>query len=44
MLIHTFQKALAQGPVSLTRHRIDLISRLVCAFLAAAFPLGCLLR
>ena len=28
MLIHTFQKALAQGPVCLTRHRIDLISRL----------------
>ena len=33
MLIHTFQKALAQGPVCLTRHRIDLISRLVCALI-----------
>lgn len=33
MLIHRFQKALAQGPVSLTRHRIDLIRRLVCALI-----------
>ena len=31
MLIHTIKKALMQGPVSLTRHRIDLISGLVCA-------------
>ena len=30
MLIHTIKKALMQGPVSLTRHRIDLMSRLVC--------------
>ena len=27
------KKALTQGPVSLTRHRIDLISRLVCALI-----------
>ena len=33
MLIHTLKKALTQGPVSLTRHRIDLISRLVCALI-----------
>ena len=29
MLIHTLEKVLAQGPISLTRHRIDLIRRLV---------------
>ena len=29
MLIHTLEKALAQGPISLTRHRIDLSRRLV---------------
>ena len=29
MLIHTRRKALAQGPIPLTRHRIDLIRRLV---------------
>ena len=29
MLIHTRRKALAQGPISLTRHRINLICRLV---------------
>ena len=33
MLIHTLKKALTQGPVSLTRHSIDLISRLVCALI-----------
>ncbi|MCY4433140.1 MAG: IS4 family transposase [bacterium] len=33
MLIHTIKKALMQGPVSLTRHRIDLISGLVCALM-----------
>ena len=33
MLIHTIKKALTQGSVSLTRHRIDLISRLVCALI-----------
>ena len=33
MLIHTLKKALTQGSVSLTRHRIDLISRLVCALI-----------
>ena len=33
MLIHTFKKALTQGLVLLTRHRIDLISRLVCALI-----------
>ncbi len=33
MLINTLKKALRQGPVSLTRHRIDLISRLVCALI-----------
>ena len=31
MLIHTLKKALMQGSVSLTRHRMDLISGLVCA-------------
>ena len=31
MLIHTLKKALMQGPVSLTRPRIDRISGLVCA-------------
>ena len=30
MLIHTLKKARMQGPVSLTRHRINLISGLVC--------------
>ena len=29
MFIHTRRKALAQGPPPLTRHRIDLIRRLV---------------
>ena len=29
MLIHTRRKALAQGPIPVTRHRIDLIRRLV---------------
>ena len=29
MLIHTGRKALAQGPIPLTRYRIDLIRRLV---------------
>ena len=33
MLIHTIKKALTQGSVSLTRHRIDLIRRLVCALI-----------
>ncbi len=33
MLIHTLKKALTQGSVSLTRHRIDLIRRLVCALI-----------
>ena len=33
MLIHTLKKALTQGPVSLTRPRIDLMSRLVCALI-----------
>ena len=33
LLIHTLKKALTQGPVSLTRHRIDLIRRLVCALI-----------
>ena len=33
MLIHTLKKALMQGQVSLTRHRIDLISRLVCTLI-----------
>ena len=33
MLIHTLKKALMQGSVSLTRHRIDLISGLVCALM-----------
>ena len=33
MLIRTLKKALTQGPVSLTRHRIDLISRLVCVLI-----------
>ena len=33
MLIHTLKKALTQGSVSLTRHRIDLISRLVCGLI-----------
>ena len=33
MLIHTLKKALTQGSVSLTRHRIDLMSRLVCALI-----------
>ena len=33
MLIHTLKKALMQGPVSLTRHRIDLMSGLVCALI-----------
>ena len=30
MLINTIKKALRQGSVGLTRHRVDLISRLVC--------------
>ncbi len=29
MFIHTRRKALAQGPILLARHRIDLIRRLV---------------
>ena len=33
MLIHTLKKALTQGPVPLTRHRIDLISRFVCTLI-----------
>ena len=33
MLIHTLKKALMQGSVSLTRHRIDLISGLVCTLI-----------
>ncbi len=33
MLIHTIKKALTQEKVPLTHHRIDLISRLVCALL-----------
>ena len=33
MLIHTLKKALTQGQVSLTRHRIDLMNRLVCALI-----------
>ena len=33
MLIHTLKKALMQGTVSLTRHRMDLISGLVCALM-----------
>ena len=33
MLIHTLKKALMQGSVSLTRHRMDLISSLVCALI-----------
>ena len=33
MLIHTLKKALLQGTVSLTRHRIDLISGLVCGLI-----------
>ncbi len=33
MLIHTLKKALMQGPVPLTRHRIDLISSLVCGLI-----------
>ena len=33
MLIHTLKKALTQGRGSLTRHRIDLISSLVCALI-----------
>ena len=33
MLIHTLKKTLTQGPVPLTYHRIDLISRLVCALI-----------
>ena len=33
MLIHTLKKALMQGSVSLTRHRMDLISGLVCALM-----------
>jgi transposase len=33
MLIHTLKKALTQVDVALTHHRIDLISRLVCALL-----------
>ena len=31
MLVHTIRKALMQGPISLTRHRIDLISGLYAA-------------
>ena len=33
MLINTIKKALRQGSVGLTRHRVDLISRLVCALI-----------
>lgn len=33
MLIHTLKKALMQGSVSLTRHRIDLISGLMCGLI-----------
>ena len=33
MLIHTLKKALMQGTVSLTRHRIDLLSGLVCGLM-----------
>ena len=33
MLIHTLKKALMQGSVSLTRHRMDLISGLVCGLI-----------
>ena len=33
MLIHTLKKVLMQGSVSLTRHRMDLISGLVCALM-----------
>ena len=33
VLIHTLKKALMQGSVSLTRHRMDLISGLVCALM-----------
>ena len=33
MLIHTIRKALMQGPLSLTRPRIDLISGLGCTLL-----------
>ncbi len=33
MLIHRLKQALMQGSVSLTRHRIDLISGLVCALM-----------
>ena len=33
MLINMLKKALRQGATPLTRHRIDLISRLVCALI-----------
>ena len=33
MLIHMLKKALMQGSVSLSRHRMDLISGLVCALI-----------
>ncbi len=33
MLIHTLKKALTQGRVPLTRHRIELVSRFVCALM-----------
>ncbi len=33
MLIHTLRKALKQADVTITDHRIDLISRLVCALI-----------
>ena len=33
MLIRTLKKALMQGTVSLTRHRIDLLSGLVCGLM-----------
>ena len=36
MVIHTLKQALMQESVSLTRHRIDLISGLVCALAGAS--------
>ena len=33
MFIHTIKKVLMPGPISLTRHRIDLISGSVCTLL-----------
>ena len=38
MLINMLKKALRQGATPLTHHRIDLMSRLVCALIWSVKP------